>query len=353
MALLTGCALESNPQPPTLWLPAPVKDLTARRVANEVHMHWNMPRETTDKVALKGPQKAHFCWEPTKPGVAPGKAGFSCTAAGDGTFAPGKPADFTAALPSEWVAEAPRAVAYFVELQNPAGKTAGLSNAALVATGPAPSAVTGFHLSTQPGGVVLHWTADAPEPGLVLRIHRALVKAAAGKTGQKSNGAPPQARQTLEVDLSGEDRGEALDRDATLDHVWTYWAERVRRVDTDHQRLEVAGLPSPAETIDAKDVFPPAVPRGLAAVADTQTHAIGLSWIPDSDADLAGYVVYRRDVTAGAAQARISGAKPLVPPSFTDRNVIAGHRYAYSVSAVSENRNESARSSEVEEEFPQ
>jgi fibronectin type 3 domain-containing protein len=106
-------------------------------------------------------------------------------------------------------------------------------------------------------------------------------------------------------------------------------------------------------TIDAKDVFPPEVPAGVAAVADAQARAIDLSWTPDTDADLAGYVVYRRDVTAGTAMERISGKSLVVPPSFGDTTVVAGHRYAYAVSAVDQDGNESARSGEVEEELPE
>src|ERR1700733_587874 len=63
LILLAGCGLAANPQPPTLWLPAPVKDLTAGRSGGEVELHWTMPKNTTDKVALKGDQRAHFCWE--------------------------------------------------------------------------------------------------------------------------------------------------------------------------------------------------------------------------------------------------------------------------------------------------
>jgi len=60
--VLAGCGLAANPQPPTLWLPAPVKDLTAARAGDQVHLHWTMPKNTTDKVALKGYQRAKvFC----------------------------------------------------------------------------------------------------------------------------------------------------------------------------------------------------------------------------------------------------------------------------------------------------
>jgi hypothetical protein len=349
-----GCGLASNPEPPTLWLPAPVKDLTAVRVGNQVHFHWTMPRATTDKVPLKGAQRAHFCRE--NAGAASSPA--ACVSAGDGQFAPGKPADFTAAMPAEAIAGVPRAVSYFVELENHAGKTAGPSNAALVAAGPAPSELTGLHLSAQPAGVVLGWVAAPPRAGMVLRIHRTLIQPpATQKNGPAkapaANGVAPPQQQTLEVDLSQSDRGQALDHDVPLDHVWKYQVERVVRVEIDHHALEIAGEPSDAMTIDAKDSFPPAVPAGLEAVVDEQAHAIDLSWVPDTDADLAGYNVYRRDVASTSGPERISGSKAIVPPSFSDPNPRAGHRYAYSVSAIDQDGNESARSGEIEEQLPQ
>jgi fibronectin type 3 domain-containing protein len=203
----------------------------------------------------------------------------------------------------------------------------------------------------------LHWETGAPLTGMVLRIHRELVAgAAAAKAAAKpdvGNGVPPPEMQVLEVDLGKGDPGLALDRDAPLDHVWKYSAERVVRVEAEKHALEMAGPASEKVTIDARDVFPPAVPGGLAAVADEEARALDLSWTPDTDADLAGYVVYRRDVTAGGAMERISGSALVVGPSFSDAKVVAGHRYAYAVSAVDADKNESARSGEVEEGLPQ
>jgi hypothetical protein len=375
--VLAGCGLAANPQPPTLWLPAPVKDLTAARGGDEVHLHWTMPKNTTDKVALKGDQRAHFCWASealTKPPTVgkpePGKtaAGVAtvvdskvCRDAGDGMFPPDKAADFTAKLPAELTTGAPRAVGFYVELQNHAGKTAGPSNAAWVAAGSGPTAVTGLRVETRAAGVLLHWESAAPLTGMVLRIHRELVAAGgAAKPGTKSgakpdlgSGVPPPEMQVLEVDLDKGDSGQALDRDAPLDHVWKYSADRVVKVEVEKHALEIAGPASEKITIDAKDVFPPAVPAGLAAVADEQARALDLSWAPDMDGDLAGYVVYRRDVTTGGAMERISGSAPVVAPSFGDAKVMAGHRYAYAVSAVDADGNESARSGEVEEGLPQ
>jgi hypothetical protein len=367
--VLAGCGLAANPQPPTLWLPAPVKDLTAARAGDEVRLHWTMPRNTTDKVALKGDQHALFCWASgalPRSTAGPGKTTHiaatdldakACRVAGDGMFPPDKPADFTAKLPVELTAGEPRAVRFYVELQNHAGKTAGPSNAAWIAAGSGPPAVTGLRAEARAAGVVLHWETAAPLTGMVLRIRREMVAGAdAAKPAAKpdvGNGVPPPDLQVLEVDLDKGDPGQALDRDAPLDHVWKYSAERVVRMELDKHALEIAGPVSEKVTIDAKDVFPPAVPAGLAAVADEQARAVDLSWTPDTDADLAGYVVYRRDVTAGGAVERISGSALVVGPSFSDSTVVAGHRYAYAVSAVDADGNESAQSGEVEEGLPQ
>ena len=352
LILLAGCGLAANPQPPTLWLPEPVKNLTAERVGNQVELHWTMPRHTTDQVELKGPQHGHVCWvEGLR--IARRVDLKMCHGNGDGEFAPDKRAWFAAQLPTELTTGTPHGVSFFVELENDAGKTAGPSNAAWISTGAAPPAATRLRLETEPDGVIVHWQPAAPEPGMVMRLHRVLVTPPKSPKPGEENGAPPPQEQTLEVDLSRNDAGGALDRDATLDHVWRYTAQRVLKVDVDSQALEIAGVASEPVTIDAKDLFPPAVPSGLASVVDEQATAIDLSWTPDTAADLAGYFIYRQDETAGTGWEKISGTTPVVPPSFDDRNVVPEHRYTYAVSAVDRDGNESARSAPVEEELPQ
>ena len=86
---------------------------------------------------------------------------------------------------------------------------------------------------------------------------------------------------------------------------------------------------------------------------ERQLHLLDLSWMPDAETDLAGYFVYRRDVTAGGTAERISGPKPIITPSYSDTAVASGHRYAYAVSAVDRDGNESPRSAEVEEGLPE
>jgi fibronectin type 3 domain-containing protein len=101
----------------------------------------------------------------------------------------------------------------------------------------------------------------------------------------------------------------------------------------------------------AHDVFPPAVPSGLQAVFSGagQQPFIDLIWAPDTDADLAGYNIYRHE--AGTAEQKIN-SELVKTPAFRDTNVAAGHTYLYSVSAIDFRGNESAHSPEASESVP-
>lgn len=352
MVLLAGCGLAASPKPPTLWLPQPVRDLQAVRAGDDVQLRWRMPRHTTDNVELRGPQRAQICWEQAQ-GQRLVFHQEQCHAAGGGSFAPDKPAELSIQLPGELKQGAPGAAAFFVLLESPAGKTAGPSNAAWAATGTAPPEVTGLELQAASDGVVVHWDKAAPEAGMTMRLQRTLIVPAKAPRPSEKNAAPLPMKQTLEVELSESDPGGAVDDDAALDHIYQYTAQRVRQVTLDGRTLELAGPLSEPVTIEAKDVFPPEIPEGLAAVADEQAKTIDLSWRPDTAPDLAGYVVYRRDVTAGTGWERISGNAPIVPPSYDDHQAMAGHQYGYAVSAVDEDGNESGKSAEVLEELPQ
>jgi len=82
---------------------------------------------------------------------------------------------------------------------------------------------------------------------------------------------------------------------------------------------------------------------------------IDLNWLPDSGVNLAGYIVYRRDVTQaeGAETWRhISPTQPVIGPAYHDADVQPGHNYQYAVSAIGQNGRESARSAEAEETVP-
>lgn len=333
VVLMAGCAMVAVPKPPSLKLPEPVTNLTAQRVGDTVELHWTMPKRATDKVMLEGPQGVKVCRH---------VGGGPCVVAANLLRAPESESEYTDLLPSALLAGPLRELTYTVELENLAGRTAGPSNVAVTAAGSAPAQMMNLRAHTQANGVVLSWT---PEVGdATVRIERKL----SGKQTGKNRAVP--AEQTLE--FSGKDQGRVLDGDAVLDHTYLYTLQRIVRLTLDGKPVEVAGALSATLRVNARDVFPPTVPKGLQAVADAAERAIDLSWQPDTDADLAGYTVYRREVGANAQPVRISAA---VEPAatFRDEKVVAGKSYIYSVSAVDRDGNESARSAEVVESLPQ
>src|SRR5262249_45671273 len=119
--MLAGCGLPSAPQPPSLKLPEPVTDLTALRTGDQVHLHWTMPKRTTDKVILQGPQQAQICRKV--------EAG-NCQTAGTQAFNPDSAADFIDHLPPALTTGPPKLLIYTVDLVNHAGHSAGPSNPA-------------------------------------------------------------------------------------------------------------------------------------------------------------------------------------------------------------------------------
>jgi len=362
--LLAGCGMPGAPLPPSLNLPDPVTDLAATRTGDQVSLAWSMPRKNTDKLLLKGNVQVRVC---RREGAAD-----SCASAASLQLAPGADGAFSETLPPALAAGTPRALTYFVELRNSKGRSAGLSNAAAVLAGGAPEPVDGLNAEVRKEGVVLHWSPVAQQPAAVaIRLHRRLLTPAADKKSTGQNGrltgplAPPPepVEQNLLVQ-TGEQAGRApdraLDKDIRFGETYEYRAQRVARISLDGRTLELDGQLSAPVRVEILNVFPPAVPAGLAAVAVGDENggesAIDLNWQPDTETDLAGYIVYRREgVAAGegsGAWQRISPAQPLVGPGFHDAHVQAGHTYSYAVSAIDQGGHESARSAQAEETVP-
>lgn len=349
-----GCGTPGTPLPPSLNLPDPVTDLTAVRTGNQVALAWTMPRKNTDKLLLKGMYGVRICRKDAAEDCA--------VAAKNLMLAPGANGEFSDALPAGEAAGTARALSYFIEVNNARGRSAGASNVAQVLAGEAPSAVAGLTAEVRKGGVVLRWSADAQQPSTtVIRLHRKLLTPRKDAKPKEQAGllAPPSEplEQTLLVDSGGQagqtiDR--AIDKEIRFGEAYEYRAQRVARVTVDGKALELAGPLSAPVRVEAIDVFPPAVPVGLAAVAlaadATAGPSIDLSWEPVTGADLLGYAVYRRE--AGGAWQRISPAQPVVGPAFHDSDVQAGHSYNYAVSAIDQGGHESARSNETEETVP-
>jgi hypothetical protein len=358
--LATGCGTPGAPLPPSLNLPDPVTDLTAVRTGHQVVLTWTMPKRNTEKMFLKDSFPVRICRK---------EAGETCDVVPSNLMlTPGAQGAFTDTLPAAKANGPPRALAYFVELNNVRGRSAGLSNAAQVVAGEAPAPVVGLSVEVRKGGMVLRWTPDTqagPQSAATfIRLHRKLLTPLPAAKPKAETGIPGSQPEPLEQSLLVESNGRAdqasqtseraFDKGIRFGQVYEYRAQRVARVTVDGQTLELAGPLSEPVRIETVDVFPPAVPTGLAAVAtaaDAKTGAsIDLSWQPVSDADLAGYAVYRRE--AGADWQKISPVSPVVGPAFHDSNVQPGHTYSYAVTAIDQGGHASAYSAEADETVP-
>ena len=339
-----GCGTPGAPLPPSLNLPGRVTDLSAGRTGNQVTLNWTTPKKTTDKQLIKGSITVRVCRREND--ARP------CEDAGEPLLlAPGAAGAFSEPLPSTLALGSPRILHYFVEMKNHNGKSDGLSNPATVLAGAPPGPVQGFHAETRKEGVVLTWAPDGENASI--RLQRRLLTPVAPQPKQSLLTPPPEpAEQNLLIDDATQ--GRALDQGIRFGQTFEYRAQRVARATVDGNALELDGALSPPLRVDVLDVFPPAAPIGLAAVATVGENgaapAIDLSWQPDTETDLAGYIVYRSE--ENQPWRRVSPSSPIVAPAFHDAPVEPGHTYHYTVSAVDLSGHQSARSAEAQETVP-
>lgn len=342
--LLTACATIAPPRPPSLELPRPPKDLRGARKGETVVLTWTIPSLTTDRQTVRSVGATRICRgvEPhlTECGTAVGEAtpqraavsGKKSTA----TFTDALPADLQRAGDSGFVT-------YAVEVLNAEGRGAGLSNQVRVSLARALPPPQDFAARVTDQGVVLTWTNFVPQEQaperFVYRVYRRLENSQqevlVGEA-PASGGEP-----TITLTDSGMEWGKTYE----------YRAETVTEIGGE-PAVQVEGEDSPEVKVFANDVFPPAVPSGLQAVAASagSQEFVELIWAPVADVDLAGYNVYRREAGTNVVMLNTELVKT---PAFRDATVLPGKKYLYSVTAVDVRGNESARSEEAGESVPE
>jgi hypothetical protein len=242
-----------------------------------------------------------------------------------------------------------------VDLRNTKGRSAGLSNEVILLAGAAPGPVEGLAAEVRADGVALYWKQGGQT---AVRLHRRLLtpgqKTASGGLMSAPAEVPVQDLLVSAADAAakaGALDGIARDGGARFGESYEYTAQRVVQVAFDGKVLELPGPISAPVRVDVIDRFPPAVPAGLAAVFVPEDKSIDLSWQPDTEPDLAGYIVYR--ASAGETEwKRVSPAQPVATPAYRDATVQAGQSYRYAVSAIDLSGHESKRSAETTESVP-
>jgi hypothetical protein len=245
---------------------------------------------------------------------------------------------FIDAIPASLLESDPSSqIFYAVSIFNQNYRDAGISNVVSVPAVVAPAAPADFQAQITADGVVMSWK-EIPAVGAkhFYRVYRR----AEGTTTDVVAGEAPWGSMQL------------VDHNFEWEKTYLYRATVVTVIHAEGKPdVEFESADTPAIKVFAHDVFPPAVPTGLQAVFSGvgQQPFIDLIWAPDTDADLAGYDVYRREE---GGEARKINSAAATAPAFRDGNVASGHRYFYSVTAVDIRGNESARSGEAGEAVP-
>ncbi|MBZ5597520.1 MAG: hypothetical protein LAN83_04290 [Acidobacteriia bacterium] len=354
LATLCGCAKVGAPIPPALELAKPPTDLRATRKGDKVYLTWSVPTATSESTTVRHPGATQVCRSfevaMSACGTPVGEVAASQFPVPAGKQKAANPpakiqASYTDTFPLELQAKNPaELVTYAVSVLNTSHRTAGLSNQVKVPAAPTLPPPDDFKAQITRDGVVLSWTGilhehEAPELRHVYRVYR---HQEGGKTDAVAG----------EVSLSTSPLGELVDHSFEWEKTYDYRATVVTVIaQASGPELQVEGDDTPAVKIFAHDTFPPAVPSGLQAVFSGvgQAPFIDLIWAPVTDADLAGYNIYRHEESEPPAKINSELVKT---PAFRDASVVSGHRYFYSVSAVDLRNNESARSEEASEAVP-
>jgi len=155
-----------------------------------------------------------------------------------------------------------------------------------------------------------------------------------------------------ELPVRDEPHPTLLDKNFEWQKTYEYRVTVVTEVQQATGTEQVEGDDSPTVRVIANDIFPPATPSGLQAVfsGPGQKPFIDLVWKANTERDLAGYNIYRRQ--PGGQPVKLNN-ELIKAPAFRDSNVLPGHEYLYSVSAVDVRGNESPRSEEASETVPE
>ncbi|OLE14816.1 MAG: hypothetical protein AUG89_00300 [Acidobacteria bacterium 13_1_20CM_4_56_7] len=356
VAFLASCGSPGIPEPPSLELARPVSDLRAVRKGNQVHLSWSVPQVTEDHQTFRHTGPTRICrsvGSPLRdcgtivtelpPQTPPAQQRSRFRRRGNPQKTPPPLESYTDQLSPSLEIQSPTSnLAYAVSVLNSYGRSAGLSNQVQVPSAPTLSSPTGLNARLTGDGVRLTWDA-LPQPKEIPGVRYAYRIFRRDVTTNHDSVAG-------EVPV-GEPNPGLLDTGFEWEKTYDYRGTVVTLVEQPTGAEQVEGDDTPPVRVVAHDVFPPAAPAGLQAVfsGPGQKPFIDLVWAANSEADLAGYNVYRQQ--RGFIPIKIN-FDLVNTPAFRDNAVVGGHEYSYAVTAVDAHGNESPRSEEAGEMVP-
>jgi hypothetical protein len=277
-------------------------------------------------------------------------------------------------LPQTLTVGTPHLLGYRVEFFNGSGRSAGKSQPAFTASGPAPAPVSSLHSEGTRRGILLQWQPDAGVGGEVILSRIDLTPKPTIQPKSLAARSPRKRRLTGSV-IKHDPRedetwlaansaiGRTLDTDVIAGEPYRYTAVRRTMITLGNRAFEVRSAPSAPTDITLAETFPPDAPIALTAAGfqptsapgDTTHFAVDLIWQPVDNsvanqiaAPIAGYNVYRENLDAQghitASRTRLN-TEPVPIPGYHDTTAEAATRYRYSVTAIDGKGNESTSAS--------
>ncbi len=323
-----GCGKKLFPVPPGKLRPEPVEDLSARVTPDGIELSWSVPVRNMDGSPLVEIKSFELFREevPLDQYCAGCPPNF-----GEPLVIPfdAKPAEARKMLYEDRTVRPGMHYEYAVRAVKGILNKGDMSNRVGAVWHAPPEAPQDVMATAVPEGIRLtwqppsHWTDGAPvEEQLSYRIFRREEKAEKWKH------------------LADVTATEFIDRNARTDRIYSY---RVAAFFNFHG-TDVEGEYASVSNVAPRDFIPPAPPRGLVAVQTGD--GVELLWQQNSEIDMAGYRVYRRDPDGLIS---LLNRIPVKEPRFIDRDRLPAGKYSYWVTAVDNAQppNESGMSSLV------
>jgi hypothetical protein len=304
--LLASCGYVGEPLPPLLHIPEAVKDLAAVQRGDQVLLQFTLPKLNSEGTAIRKAVRIELR------GAPPPEGGFNADVWSSGALAieavAGADGRATAAAPAaNWIG---KQVIFGVRTVGESGRASAWSNLVELTIVPPLAAPSGVEVRAVAEGVRLSWSGSAPRYRILRR-----------------EGPEEMPRQIATSDVAG-----YTDAGTEYGKTYRYLVQGVQPAGAG----EAESAPSAEAVITPEDKFAPGVPTGLAAVAGND--GVELVWEPNTEADLAGYRVYR--ATGDGKLERLTGT--ITTPSYSDKKVETGKSYRYAVTSIDRLSNESA-----------
>lgn len=284
---LVGCGYQGDPQPPSLQIPVAITDLTAVERGSKIVVEFTVPKKTTDNLALRAEPYLELHVGERRQRV--------------------RTTELVAHVEVDAAAFYTQTIKVGVKVQNERGRDAGWSNIVDLNVVTALATPEDLHAEAVPRGVQLTWRSG----------DRQFVVFRKGPD------------DTALIRLGTAEARTFTDESAQFGKSYEY---AVQAVNTPAESDMTAAV-----SITPLDTFPPSVPMNLSVVRGPAS--VELAWDRVTDANLAGYRVYRDGV-------RIADTG--TGPSYSDRKIEAGRKYRYAVSSVSKSGVESKLGDAVE-----